>query len=163
MRIKINRAKSAPAADQIAGVEKALGLKLPSDYLDFLAKYNGGEPDTNIFEIPGAKNESGINEFVEIKRLVREYELAGFKNLDGVVPIAFAEGGNYICLATKGKNIGAIYFWDHEISDDTNALIKVANSISEFLGLLKPFNASEVKLKPSQVKSAWIDPKLLDD
>jgi len=48
---------------------------------------------------------------------------------------------------------GSVWFWDHETDD----LQTLADSIPEFVIHCGP--ASEVTLKPGQVKSVWIDPK----
>ncbi len=31
-----------------------------------------------------------------------------------LIPIAYDPGGNLVCLSTKGKDEGSVYFWDHE-------------------------------------------------
>lgn len=163
MKIKIKRVNKAPSEKSIARAESELGCALPVEYLVFLAKYNGGEPETNIFRIPGTANESGVNEFIAIENLAKEFELGGFRQIGGVIPIAYAEGGNYVCLSTAKPDLGAVLFWDHEVVTDRSGLLKLANSVQEFLDLLEPFDPRQVKLKPGQVKSAWIDPSLLDD
>lgn len=163
MTISIRKIKEAPSAELIARTEKVLGCALPAGYLAFLAKYNGGEPETNVFQIPGVGNESGVNEFIDLVSLPKEIEFGGFEETKGVIPIAFAEGGNYICLAISEPDLGTVFFWDHEVANGRNGLVKLASSVQEFVGLLKPFDPTQIKLKPGQVKSAWIDPSLLED
>ena len=75
--------------------------------------------------------------------LPADYTIARFGK-----PFAEDGGGN---LFTQMDN-GSICFWDHETDD----LFVISNSLEEFVtGCTEP---TEVKLKPGQVKSAWMDP-----
>ncbi|WP_353936142.1 SMI1/KNR4 family protein [uncultured Herbaspirillum sp.] len=76
------------------------------------------------------------------------------------LPIAYAEGGNYLCIASGGKDIGSIYFMDHEIPG-LDAMIRLAPSLAEFLESVTPFDSKQIKLKSGQVKKAWINPDFL--
>ena len=96
--VAINMKRSRPVAEgDIAVFEQALEMKLPGQYREFLLQYNAAKPETNIFGIPGGSNQSGVNEFIPLERLLSES-----KNVDGVacrfVAVAWAEGGNYVCL-----------------------------------------------------------------
>jgi hypothetical protein len=136
-----------------------LGSNLPKDYLDFVTKHNGGEPQANTFPIDRNGNESGVSEFIALENVPEELELGGFNVLPGFLPFAFAEGGNYVCIEITTGNV---FFWDHELEPDRGGLVKLAEAIPPFLELLTPFDPSTIKLKPGQVKSAWIDPNLLN-
>ncbi|WP_414695269.1 SMI1/KNR4 family protein [Paraburkholderia sp.] len=62
----------------------------------------------------------------------------------GFVLIAYAEGGNYVCLATQGSDVGKIYFCDHEIPGD-EAFFLLAPSLTAFLESLKPFSIANAE------------------
>ncbi len=60
---------------------------------------------------------------------------------DDLLPIGVDWGGNYLCIAIKGKNLGRVYFWSHEeqgeigvgeIPGDRNVYF-VSNSFNEFI------------------------------
>lgn len=60
--------------------------------------------------------------------------------------------GNEYLMAHEGS----VFFSDHETGDTR----RVAESLPAFLSALGP--APEIKLKPGQVKKAWIDPAFLE-
>lgn len=159
MTIRISRARAAPSDDEVRKVEAQLGVKLPADYLAFVKHSNGGTPQTNIFRI-SAKIESGINQFIPFDKIAYESGLIREQVTNKYVPIAYAEGGNYLCIAATGTEAGMVYFLDHEVPG-LDALTQLADSLPAFLELLKPFDTKDIQLKPGQVKKAWIDPSLL--
>lgn len=140
--------------EEIRNVENDMGVSLPDDYRCFVSNHDGARPQPNIFSI-SESNESGVNEFIPLRRIRRECTF--IENLiDGRMPIAWAEGGNYVCLDISPG--GGVFFWDHEEPErDT----KLASNFSGFIELLGPFDPASVELKPGQVKSAWIDPEFL--
>ena len=139
--------------DEIDALNSSLGGRLPNEYIEFLLSYNGAKPATNIFSV-NEGNECGVDEFIPCKTVIKELPRIDHVSKD-MLPIAWAEGGNYILLSLVS---GKIYFWDHEVPEEPTEL---ATGITEFLDLLKPFDASSVELKEGQVESAWIDPDFL--
>ena len=153
MKIKLIRGRVASHVD-IMALQKAIGRQLSTNVLEFLAKYDGAEPEANIFKF-GKTNEGGVSGFIPVKKIVEEMQY--IDNLPtGSYPIACDECGNYIIVNEAAS--GAVFFWDHEIRDD---MIKIADSFGAFLDILEPFDASSIKLKPGQVMKAWIDPDFL--
>jgi hypothetical protein len=145
-----------PLADgDIVAFEQTLGMRLPGQYREFLLQYNAAKPETNIFGIPGGSNQSGVNEFIPLEKLIPES-----RNIDGVacrfVAVAWAEGGNYVCLGLDSG--GEVFFWDHEQPSDS---LRIAKNWNEFLQILQPFDVSKIELKPGQVKKVWVDPEFL--
>ena len=153
MQIKIERTIPI-SVGQIEEVESLLNTNFDEDYKSFLLQHNGGIPEVNIFDISD-KNQSGVNSFIPLSELVSENS----KVLDTpswAIPIAWAEGGNYVMLSLKGD--GQVIFWDHELPEEITTL---ADSFAEFILSLKPFDINSVELKEGQVKKAWIDPDFL--
>ena len=64
-------------------------------------------------------------------------------------------GGNYVFV--DGAT-GAVYFWDHE---QPTPPVQMASDFAAFMEMLEPFDPGSIKLKPGQVKTAWIDPDFL--
>jgi len=155
MKVKLTKGRAA-SLREIATLQEEVGFSIPPEFLEFIAVNDGAEPETNIFKI-GNSNESGVNRFIPISEIPKE--ISRVENLpNAVLPVAWAEGGNYV-LIDQSQN-GAIFFWDHELPDDT---ARLADNFRSFLDLLEPFDVSTIKLKPGQVRKAWIDPDFLKD
>lgn len=152
MPVKISGASPVSKID-IDRFSTELGNKLPNTYEEFLSLHNGAKPETNVFRISNDNN-CGVDRFIPVLKIRDE-----IKNIDHVssakIPIAWAEGGNYLLLDLDS---GKISFWDHEIPEEQYDL---APDINTFLEQLKPFDPSTVTLKEGQVESAWIDPDFL--
>lgn len=173
MAIKIVKPNGKIALQAIEGFETAIGKKLPDDYKTFLLTFNGGKPGSNEFPIPDQQNAAGVDLFYGIleKRewgdlRLRRAELNDRVPKD-VLPIGDASCGNVVCLSLQPKTFGQVFFWDHELEAEEGEtaifsnLFRIGNSFSDFFESLKKFDVSQVKLKPGQVKKAWINPDFL--
>ena len=49
--------------------ENRCGIKLPSEYIDFLLKYNGGYPKASTFKISEEQGETVVNKFYGIGKM----------------------------------------------------------------------------------------------
>src|SRR5262249_46297102 len=90
-----------------------------------------------------------------LEKLPYEYRLLSTHYGCGMVPIAYAAGGNYVCVGMGSRGYG-VYFLDHEFKGD-EALTRLTRSIPEFLAALRPFE--KPSLAPGQVKRVWINPE----
>ncbi len=154
MHIRLGPATEAVSVQQLDALERSLGASLPIDFRVFLTRHDGSKPETNSFSVD-AGNESGVNGFVPARSLARQRAALVGRIPRNILPIAWAEGGNYVCLNLA--DAGDVLFWDHE----TEMITHLADSFDEFLLLLRPFDTSSVEFKPGQVRSAWIDPEFL--
>ena len=149
MNIKIPKTKGVTPGE-IAQCERELGIKFPADYVEFVVIHDGAKPESNTFQL-GTNNSSAVNRFVPVNEIVSTR-----KRVDGfhkdMLPIAYDDCGNFVYLNPLNWSV---YFWDHEIQE---ADYRLAGSFGEFLSLLKPFGLDQIKLKPGQVKSVWVDP-----
>jgi hypothetical protein len=153
MRLKLNNGRAA-SQDAIDVLQQKIGEPLVSDFLEFVAEHDAAEPETNTFKV-GTANASGVNGFIPVAEILTETKR--IENLPSrSFPVAWAEGGNYVILNQAEK--GTVYFWDHEQPDQ---LVRLSNSFRLFLESLEPFDVSTIKLKPGQVKAAWINPEFL--
>ena len=158
MAVQWRRSSIGAHEVDIHALEANIGARLPEDYRTFLLDHDGGEPEDNEFAIPGADNASGVNDFMSVKQIRGEIEGYGDRFPSGLIPIAFAEGGNLIFLALDD---GRVMFWDHEL-EGGSPFFTVAASFCAFWDALEKFDPTSVELRPGQVKSAWIDPDLLE-
>ncbi|MEE3507118.1 MULTISPECIES: SMI1/KNR4 family protein [unclassified Pseudomonas] len=130
-------------------VEAFVGRVLNNSIRLFFEKFNGGKPALNIFDV-GSDNNSGVNQFIPIDEVVSELERFEFR--EGFIPIAWAEGGNYLAVDLID---GCVYFVDHEILD---GYVKLSVGIDAFLDGLNPSSNDDVVLKPGQVIKVWVNP-----
>ncbi len=152
MRITLRNGRCLSEAE-VTAFEKQAGVQLPGDYREFVLLHDGAEPDTNTFPV-GSENDCGVSQFIPLRETLAErryIENAGVECL----PVAWAEGGNYVYLDLKRDGV---FFWDHE---EPSGDQKLAESFSEFLDMLAPFDVKDIELKPGDVKEVWIDPDFL--
>lgn len=126
---------------QIAIIERKLGVKFPSDFIEFVKKYNGGHfkpvitiksKNIVIENVPSWKSENEYN-------IVRLYELTKHRLPKKLIPIFIDPFGNSVCMDFN-TNPPNIKFWDHEVNPedpDNEVIIDVARNFAEFKQLAK--------------------------
>lgn len=145
---------TAQSGKALNAFERITGLRLPKDFRTFLLAQDGARPDGNSFDV-GDSNSCAVNRFIPLAEIAEQCSM--IENLPATrLPIAWAEGGNYVCLETSAT--GGIYFWDHELPDEEHRL---ADSFDEFLNQLQPASVADVEIDPATVKRVWIDPDFL--
>ncbi|MDA8451539.1 SMI1/KNR4 family protein [Acidovorax sp. NCPPB 3859] len=104
----------------IAVLEGFLGLKIPGAYRIFLLNGNGAWSGGKDFDIP----EQGATSLKYFFPLVSEnvveslpYKIKLYKGRipEEMLPIGSDDGGNLLLISLKGKDRGAVFFWDHEM------------------------------------------------
>ncbi|MDF7669753.1 SMI1/KNR4 family protein [Orbaceae bacterium ESL0721] len=108
-------------AEKIALFERALSIKLPAVYADFLKKYNGGYTLDTGFDINGESSDIRYfygfeeqDEYCDFSQLMQYHSFTSAIE-NGYLPIAEDSCGNYIVIGINELNYGKISFWDHEI------------------------------------------------
>lgn len=147
MNIVFRTTFSPSNEEAIAAFEQLIGEQLPTDYRNFLLKTNGGaQPDPEGFRV-----ETGERSMLAVLYSLgdgKAYDLkAHFLHLkeelpSGVIPIGQDIGGNSICLALTGQDVGAVLFMDHEVKtgsheDGWDNLFFCARNFTEFLDGLR--------------------------
>ena len=143
-----------PSNERIKWFEKIYRIELPIEYKDFLRKFNGGKPITNIFKVNG--REYIIERFLCLLDKPKENETYGWYDLTSVltqldcrlidnedlvgmnvIPIAALFAGDFICLDYRENINPCIVVWNHEESDDFEPVTeKVADNINQFFNML---------------------------
>lgn len=169
--------------------ETAIGFKIPSEYLKFLRKYNGGFPEPNVLDLNSGEFVSiSINAFFGIGveedyNLLDKYKTFINRIPNGNLPIAHAEGGNIICINVEN---GKVLLWDRdtELIDDIsvikpgdnndtkevklneiiecNPLILISYSFNEFIDKIKP-DETILNEDNYEVLDIWIDEDFLKE
>lgn len=144
-----------PSAEFLVEKERKWRLVLPTDYREFLEKYNGGIPEERSFEIKG--NQYAINRFLCVLKNVNEspygwYDISVVESQIGerltdnqdlvgieVLPIAELYAGDYICLDFReNKDAPFVCLWSHEESGEFSPVTyRIADTFSTFIGMLK--------------------------
>ncbi len=141
--------------------EQEIGATLPTDYRNFLKRYNGGKPSLSVFKWgEQAYSDSSVRHFfslsnatdASLRRIRSVYQRSDFRVSLDVLPIAADDGGNLVCIGIQGERHGKVYFWDHEQEGENNSasasvdLQLVSENFKDFLKSLK--NSYNPKLDP---------------
>ncbi|MFD2299298.1 SMI1/KNR4 family protein [Paracidovorax citrulli] len=133
----------------IGVLEGFLGLKIPGDYRSFLLDGNGQWKGGKDFDVP-EQGSTSLNYFFPLlsknstDNLPYKIKLYKGRVPEEMLPIGSDSGGNLLLLSLKGKDRGAIFFWDHEMeAEDEDQQpyyenIKVlSKNFNDFLKLLR--------------------------
>ncbi|MBD9608197.1 hypothetical protein ACVK1X_005126 [Pseudomonas sp. PvR086] len=148
MKVKVKKVKNIECG-AFEAVELFVGAVLNASIRGFFERFNGGEPALNVFDV-GDDNSSGINQFIPVSEVIAELKRFEFRK--GFIPIAWAEGGNYVAVDLID---GCVYFVDHEVLD---RYVKLSVGVDAFLDELNPTSIDDVVLKPGQVIKTWVNP-----
>lgn len=164
---KINRKK-------LNEIEEKYNGRLPKEYIQFLEKYSGGEPEDNIIELPNTEIRSiSVRLFFGI---CDERISDIFYNIDiykgripiNTIPIADVDGGNLLCMNLNSDGYGHIYYWDHdeelqyEIGEiGIKDLYYVASSFNELLNNIKPYNDEDIDISKHNIEIVYANYEFL--
>lgn len=164
MTVRFESSRPGCSRTKLEHLQRELGVALPEQYAAFLTLNDGAVPESNFVPTRGGE-EVGVSEFLSCDALIQAAQQMHGRMPEGVLPVAHAEGGNYIALVCSGRLAGAVFFWDHELESDEGEpatwsnLFKIDDSFDSFLARLEVYEP--VLLQPGQVKSVWIDPEFL--
>ncbi|HID7800733.1 TPA: SMI1/KNR4 family protein [Proteus mirabilis] len=132
----------------ISQLQSIVDYTIPSEYIDFIKKYNGGQPEPDSFNIKEIDDASTIDRFLGVKKEKNKsndifYFVKLYKNRipSEYMPIAYDIGGNLI-LIELASDKAKVFFWDHELEADEGEeprldnIYYLAGSIDEFLSNL---------------------------
>lgn len=151
MEHTIRWADKALCEHDIAAAEVRMNRRIPPDYRAFLLRHNTAIPERTEFSLrrpDGSEETLSIASFLgidtdygyTIEWYVREYSGRIPAEL---LPIAIDPGGNVICLATSGKSMHALFFWDHEFEPAPEEqpaydnITFIAQSLADFVQMLR--------------------------
>jgi cell wall assembly regulator SMI1 len=155
------KTEGPPADDRaLRNLEERLATPIPKSVVESLRRHDGGRLEPNEVDSTRAGAEAGIgvDAFLSVKDIIATVSQLGPRLASGMIPIADAAGGNLICVDQAD---GSIWFWDHEL-EDGGPLSRVAESLTEFVSFLQPFDPSEIDLTEEEKASAWVDPEFLE-
>ncbi|HWM92810.1 MAG TPA: SMI1/KNR4 family protein [Thermoanaerobaculia bacterium] len=135
--------------DDVAALERELGVGLPEDYVAVALHHHGGRPAKRLLDFGGEK-EKVFQSLLGLRadpdnpgRTVLESHRNLRQNLadaadPGIVPFADDPAGNLYAFDYRGGEPPSVVYWDHELAaeDPESALTPVAGSFTELLGRL---------------------------
>ena len=134
--------------NDISQIKTMVNHSIPTEYIDFIKKYNGGIPEPDSFNIKEINDASTINRFLGVKKEKNQnsdifYFIKVYKDRipSEYLPIAYDIGGNLI-LIKLGNDHAKVFFWDHELEADEGEeptlenIYYLADSINDFLSSL---------------------------
>ena len=117
-----------PAADErrVATFETMLGASLPAEYRAFLLRTNGGQPDPPCFPVDGWENNPlgdvqlflGLDAPIESCDLRWAVEVLADRLPAGLLPIAWSNCGDAVCLSLNEADRGSVYVWVHDVEGE---------------------------------------------
>ena len=148
MNISVKSKNNSLKLSDIKQFETKLGIVLPSEYRDFLLKFNGGSPSPRNFDLPNEKANPlhlfyGIGTSVKSDDLTEAIKIFKGRIKNSLIPIASDPFGNQICLGVKGRQKGKVYFWDHESEGllfKIRSLTLIADSFEKFIDGIYEYN-----------------------
>lgn len=131
--------------EKVADLERRYEITLPTQYKNFLYKYNGGDTPRTDFEI--RRIESDLRGFFgvgDVDLSIDKVELEEWLEKK-FFPIACDSFGNFIVIGLGRFNSGKIYFCDHEKGFKADCLAK---NLQAFLKCCKSEQISEAFKHP---------------
>ena len=118
----------------VESVAEAWGVRFPKKYVRIAAKYNGGCPDRDIFDVDG-RPECVFDYLLTVPNEIIEcYDDTKDRLPAGVYPFATDPFGNAICFDYRKGPKPKVVFWDHEAAaDDPRQVLPIAESFTAFL------------------------------
>jgi hypothetical protein len=145
---------------RLAEVEKRFGIQLPKEYRDFMLDKNGGEPEPAGVCRKRSKTPNfscsylySIDAEPSYENWIWMYEAMKNENEPRLpkrlIPIGDDGGSNAYCLSVSGKDVGNVYWSDHEeffvpdppkrVVPDMTGITLVADSFEKFLNQFAEF------------------------
>lgn len=121
----ISKFENNSVETRINELERQNNIILPSQYRNFLCKYNGGDTPNTTYK--AGRSSSALRGFYGFGDV--RYSLDSLTNLQewidaNLFPIAYDSFGNYIAIGINESNYGQIFFVNHEKKFSTTQIGK---------------------------------------
>ncbi len=134
--------------DEMAALERSLGLPVPAKFRMFLLRVNGGRPSPNTIDIvnySGSPTDTqvvfGIGREIETSNVEWNVRVLGSRLGASFLPVACDSGGNIFGLSLRNNDFGMVYYFDLDAvygeADAPPPEYLVANDFDDFLGRLR--------------------------
>lgn len=126
--------------EKVINLERRYKITLPTQYKNFLYKYNGGYTPKTKFKIGKISSDlRGFYGIGDVKMSLDSVELGKWLEKN-IFPIACDSFGNYIIIGLNNDDAGKIYFCDHEKGNKTEY---ISNNLRDFIECCKSEKISE--------------------
>lgn len=133
--------------------ERKFKVKLPEDYKGFLLQHNGGNPNSSLFVNKKRKRLSplrikketecsfGVMYSLDEVKLGKNVSIEIEDLPKNIFTIGYTPGNDYICISLSGEDKYCIYYaYNGEPNDNYENMYHLADSFTEFLNCLIPFD-----------------------
>lgn len=173
MQIEFESTGEPVTKKTLHAAEKRIGIHLPNAYARFLLEFNGGTTVRNIHDIPG-KGDFVVEQFLGLSSrsgddLLSVWESYRHRMPPEMIPIAYVDGGDLVCLCVSGPDVAKVYFWNHEHEADEGEtptrdnLIRIADGFKGFLDSLREPDAHLEIGDLLDSEEDWNDPEMLPE
>lgn len=129
--------------EDVARVEKLLGIQFPAQLRKILLESNGGRLRYADFLVPGHPEEFfgiqlvlGITSETESSNILWHCQVGRATFTDRLIPIAITSSGDTLLLH---RETGEVFFWDCYAPKGGKSIYRVAGSFDEFCAGLTEF------------------------
>lgn len=129
-------------AEDVGHIESSLGIRLPSDYREFLMLFGGGSPIETDFELSEARGIFNASVGIFLSGLQDDYgiiptlENLRTRSIEGLLPIAESGGGDLVCLDYRAGDVPSIAYWHHGRLGMDDEVVAISDSFDSFLEML---------------------------
>jgi hypothetical protein len=145
--------------EQLRRLEEATHITLSAELGDFLLENAGSIPEPNVFDVP-PRNNAGVSKVIPLDSMAEVVKGLRPELGPWIIPFAYAEGGNHMCVAISGQDEGAVFFKDHEIFGE-EGLTLLARSVAEFMASIRPDVPVPVRVDRNP-DAGWAKPGFLE-
>jgi hypothetical protein len=157
MSVQFDEQHLPATSEDLDALDSRWGATVPQALVAFLRLHDGAIPEPNELDSahPGGDVGIGIDEFLGARAILDVAARYGDRLGSDAVPIAYAAGGNLVCLSRVD---GSVMFWDHEL-EHGDPFTRVADDLAAFLERLQPFDLGDFVPTAEERASSWINPK----
>ena len=142
MKLQITRNNTSIQLEDILQLEKVIGRPFPKQYRAFLLEHNGGQPEPDLIDMPGAPFSGsnvqvlhGINAAIVSSDILWNWENRKGCKENLLLPIGHDSFGHTFALVLDEERYGQIYYFDS--AEDPPRPYLVGNTFDEFLSKIR--------------------------
>lgn len=136
----ISKFSNCNVEEKVINLERQYEIALPTQYKNFLHKYNGGYTPETKFKVGKISSDlRGFYGIGDVKLSLDNVELEEWLGKN-VFPVACDSFGNYIVIGLSNDDAGKIYFCDHEKG---NKAEYITENLKKFIRCCKSEKISE--------------------
>ena len=120
----------------VGALEAEIGLRLPSEYSDFLATHKADDQASLFVNVGDLRRD--VRCLLDLQCTEASYSVLGMYRLvsdaipTGTIPIGCDWAGNLYLIVCSGERVGAVLWWDHERLPGEDHVEEMSESFGQF-------------------------------